>query len=157
MAENSWHRYDMKKLRHCHPIDWLITYKPPTSIYYMSQGRIPCYLVNVNYTVHSSRKKFAALACYNCDKNKLILVSCGVLGFGTVSFLRERDSATLLAASRENVRLHDRRKHKRRTVANVAPFTLVSSKCKCVCIQISPNQLGAHINANNVVRNAVVP
>jgi len=20
MAENSWHRYDMKKLRHCHPM-----------------------------------------------------------------------------------------------------------------------------------------
>jgi len=27
MAENSWHRYDMKKLRHCHPMYIILTTK----------------------------------------------------------------------------------------------------------------------------------
>jgi len=39
MAENSWHRYDMKKLRHCHhmysdfgPIDGYISEKKQTVV-----------------------------------------------------------------------------------------------------------------------------
>jgi len=62
MAENSWHRYDMKKLHHCHP---MYSHQRQTSIRYMYENPIPrVYLLCK-----------AAVPC----QNKIILKNFSVL------------------------------------------------------------------------------
>ena len=85
MAENSWHRYDIKKLRHCHPMysdgEEKFHYILHCSCIYRVVQKVnhifftPMLLVTLN--IHRVSKNVPPLACYNFDAHEWILIFFG--------------------------------------------------------------------------------